>query len=66
MYIYMQEGSTISSDDARNKHLSDLGYMEIVLNPHIDMKTADGSFTIGWAPSQVDMFSCDWMIVENA
>ena len=64
MYIYLQEGSTISSDDARNKHLFDLGVMKIILNPHIDMKTADGSITIGWAPSQVDMLSSDWGVVE--
>ena len=29
-------------------------------NWNIDMKTADGSITIGWAPSQVDMLAEDW------
>ena len=32
----------------------------IKFNDHIDMKTADGSITIGWAPSQVDMLAEDW------
>ena len=64
MYIYMQEGTSISSDDARNNHLSEMGLFEITINPHIDMKTADGSITIGWAPSQMDLFADDWMVVE--
>lgn len=34
------------------------------INPHIDMKAADGTITIGWAPSQVDMLAEDWEVAE--
>lgn len=40
------------------------GDATVTINSHIDMKTADGSITIGWTPSQVDMFAEDWMEVK--
>ena len=36
----------------------------IKIKPHIDMKTSDGSITIGWAPSQDDMLAEDWQIFK--
>lgn len=36
----------------------------IHINSHIDMIAADGSITIGWQPSQVDMLAEDWEIVQ--
>ena len=46
------------SEDIKNEdqlvHISD----------HIDMIAADGSITIGWQPSQVDMLAEDWEIVQ--
>ena len=67
MFIYIQEGSLLI-DKARNKHLSEyqssLEGSPVVINPHIDMKAADGSIVIGWLASQTDMLSKDWMIVE--
>jgi hypothetical protein len=39
---------------------------EVVINAHIDMRTADGSLTIGWAPSQVDMLAEDWTILDSS
>lgn len=41
-----------------------VGLDQLVINDHIDMKTADGSITIGWTASQVDMLSDDWFIVK--
>ena len=38
----------------------------VVISGHIDMRAADGSLTIGWAPSQVDMLADDWCILEEA
>ncbi|KAA5604443.1 DUF2829 domain-containing protein [Roseospira marina] len=35
---------------------------EITYQPHIDMKTADGS-VVPWQPSQSDMAAEDWEIV---
>jgi hypothetical protein len=34
------------------------------INPHIDMKAADGSLVIGWLASQTDMLAEDWTVVE--
>jgi hypothetical protein len=67
MWLAIQEGSTISKEQARGgvaKLVADGGAEEIVINSHIDMKTADGSITIGWAPSQLDMLADDWLVVE--
>lgn len=36
----------------------------ITINPHIDMKTADGCMQPGWLASQTDMLADDWRIVE--
>lgn len=41
-----------------------VGLDQLVINDHIDMMTANGSITIGWAASYVDMLSDDWFIVE--
>ncbi len=40
------------------------GDATVTMNSHMDMKTADGSITIGWTPSQVEMFAEDWMEVK--
>jgi hypothetical protein len=63
MYIYIQKGSVITKDKARNLHLAGIDG-EIVINSHVDMKAADGSIVIGWLASQTDMLAEDWMIVS--
>jgi len=35
----------------------------IIINPHIDMKTATGEMQPGWLASQTDMLANDWQIV---
>ena len=36
----------------------------VAIMPHIDLKNAQNQLTIGWAPTQTDMLSNDWYIVE--
>lgn len=72
MYIYITEGYRINLDrlpvalqhDISMKTTGAVGLDQIVVNSHIDMKTADGSITVGWTASQVDMLSDDWVIVR--
>lgn len=36
----------------------------VQINPHIDMKTADGSIIVGWLATQTDMLKDDWYEVR--
>lgn len=36
----------------------------VTINPHIDMKAADGAYVTGWFASQTDMLADDWYVVE--
>ena len=71
MFIYLTTETEVSaanlrSDTAQNLFGNDLveGNTIVKINSHIDMKTADGSITIGWLASQVDMLAEDWRVVE--
>lgn len=72
MFIFLTRGSRIDLDEfppGSQKMLSmkitgSVGLDQLVINDHIDMKTANGSITIGWTASQVDMLSDDWFIVK--
>lgn len=71
-FIFLTRGSRIDLNDfpaGSQKMLSinitgSMGLDQLIINDHIDMKTADGSITIGWTASQVDMLSDDWFIVK--
>lgn len=69
MYIYLVQGSEIPVQDLRNEAMEQVGrYIDnpdqlIKINPHIDMKAADGSIVVGWLASQTDMLAEDWMVV---
>lgn len=64
MWICMTGGSVIPLSAARTGAASALdGLSEIRINAHIDMRTADGSLTIGWLASQTDMLADDWFIL---
>ena len=70
MFIYMQSGSVVPVVNMKHevtKHLFGqrmLGCdVTVEIKPHIDMKAADGTITVGWNPSQVDMFAEDWQVV---
>ena len=71
MFIYLTSESiipTINLKDETKKHLfgdkSLIDGSTVKINGHIDMKTADGSITVGWVPSQVDQLADDWEVVE--
>ena len=72
MFIFLTRGSRIDLNDfpaGSQKMLSmkitgSVGLDQLIINDHIDMKTANGSITIGWTASQVDMLSDDWFIVK--
>ena len=70
MFIYLTTGSKVSAAHVRPdtaKHIFGDNQIEdatIKIKPHIDMKTSDGSITIGWAPSQDDMLAEDWQIFK--
>lgn len=67
MFLVMTEGSEVPTEKMRNDVTR--GYYEkegkdtVKICPHIDMKAADGTMTIGWVASQVDMLAEDWLIV---
>lgn len=37
----------------------------VKLQPHLDMRMADGSMLIGWVPSQADMLAEDWYMLPR-
>ncbi len=69
MWLALTPGATIEPRLARAGAADALVKADdpswVVINGHIDMRAADGSLTIGWAPSQIDMLAKDWMILES-
>lgn len=64
MYLALQAGSTITSEQARGGvalGLAQEGKQEIVIQPHIDLRAADGTCVVGWLASQTDMLAEDWV-----
>ncbi len=67
MFIYLENGTLITPDKIRNLTLAKSTHDNqkyININPHIDMKSADGSIVVGWLASQTDMLADDWVVVE--
>jgi hypothetical protein len=71
MFIYLTTGTIVPFENLKQETANNLicaktsrhdGAVEF--KSHIDMKASDGSITIGWVPSQVDMFAEDWMSIE--
>lgn len=61
MFITMKAGSTVKDDMMRNEPAKNFyGTTDVNIMPHLDMKAADGSYTVGWLASQSDMLSNDW------
>lgn len=67
MFIYLVKETLVDKEFLRNE----ASLMPICdntgvahFNAHIDMKTADNKVTVGWNPSQVDMFAEDWEILS--
>jgi len=68
MFIYIQDGSKVETGALRSVAMLEYCKSRVIqhvkINPHIDMKAADGSLVIGWLASQTDMLAEDWVIVE--
>ncbi|CQR74160.1 hypothetical protein SOV_22860 [Sporomusa ovata DSM 2662] len=71
MFIYLTTGSIVPVVNLKSetvKHLYGERLLEcdecVEIRSHVDMKAADGTITIGWNPSQVDMLAEDWQIVN--
>ena len=71
MFVYLTTCSKVPAVHFRPdtaKHIFGDNQIEeditIKINHHIDMMTDDGSITIGWAPSQVDMLAEDWQVFK--
>lgn len=70
MFIYLVKQSVIDIESLKNEasiHLeaskeSNQG-KTVIINSHIDMKSADGSIVVGWLASQTDMLATDWVLV---
>ncbi len=63
MFLFLVPGSTF---EVNRRPLSDLyppGTM-ITYNPHVDMRTADGSI-VPWLASQTDLLAQDWELVAD-
>lgn len=72
MFIYLTTKSEVPAVNMKPETANHLFGDRIIdcettvkINSHIDMKTADGSITIGWNPSQVDMMANDWQIFNE-
>ena len=62
MFVFLVNGSNFKVN--REPLLSILGEgTEVTYQPHIDMKTADGSI-VPWLASQSDIMADDWEIVQ--
>lgn len=72
MYLYLVSGHGVDAeflrDEASRILPSDIEAGNhtgsFFFNPHIDMRTANGSICVGWLASQSDMLLEDWCIVE--
>ena len=65
MFLTLQEGSIVNGNDMRNEGAKNYyADCKCKIAPHIDMKSADGTYVVGWLASQIDMLSEDWEIVE--
>lgn len=61
MFLFLVSGSTFKVNRAPLLGIYPEG-TEINYQPHIDMKTADGTI-VPWLASQSDMLAEDWLIV---
>ncbi len=65
MFLTLQNGSEVTGTDMRNEPAKNYyADTKVRICPHIDMKSADGSYVVGWLASQTDMLAEDWEIVK--
>lgn len=68
MYLDLQVGSTVTSENARGgavKVITEESFNSILSQSHIDLRNANGFCSVGWSPSQEDMLSNDWFIIDD-
>lgn len=65
MFLTLQAGSEVAGTSMRNEPAKNYyADTKVRICPHIDMKSADGSYVVGWLASQTDMLAEDWEIVK--
>lgn len=65
MFLTLQQGSTVKGEDMRNGNAKKFyGENEVRISSHIDMKSADDTYVVGWLASQTDMLAEDWFVLE--
>lgn len=65
MFLTLQHGSEVNGNNMRNDGAKNYyGNTTVKISPHIDMKSADGTYVVGWLASQTDMLSEDWEVVK--
>lgn len=65
MWLILVPGRVVENLEPNSFYLKSGFEAPVTIRPHIDMKAADGSMTIGWAPTQPDMLAEDWQLVES-
>lgn len=69
MWIALTPGSTIPTNGSRplTGACAHIARHEtaatITINPHIDLRAADGSVHVGWKPTSADMLATDWRVL---
>lgn len=65
MFLTLQQGSVVDGNNMRNEGAKNYyAGCKCEIAPHIDMKSADGTYVVGWLASQTDMLAEDWDIVN--
>ena len=68
MFLVLCPGNTVPADHMKVKEVKKFYQNEkrdtVTINPHIDMKAADGTYVTDWIASQTDMLADDWYVVE--
>lgn len=65
MFLTLQTGSEVTGDLMRNEGAKNYyDGSKCKISPHIDMKSADETYVVGWLASQTDMLAEDWEIVK--
>lgn len=65
MFLTLQTGSEVDGDKMRNEGAKNYYTgCKCKIAPHIDMKSADETYVVGWLASQTDMLAEDWEIVR--
>lgn len=62
MFVYVQNGTTIKKEIARNEVLSQIEG-DINIQSHIDL-CDNNQIYVGWKPTTKDLFSQNWFLVE--